>query len=520
MVLPPRGGVAAGHIRTAEAAASLLRAGGNAFDAALAGLFASCVAEPVLASLGGGGFLLAQTQDRPPILFDFFAHTPRRKRPEKELDFFPILADFGTAQQQFHIGLGSIAIPGLVRGAFSIHRALCRVPMRDIVEPAVAAAREGISVNALQYYISTIVAPILRSNPAAMALHASPTRPGELAAEGEQIRRPELAAILEILAHEGEDLFYRGELAERMARNSRDGGGHLSTDDLARYQVELREPLAVAYRGARILTNPPPALGGALIAFALALLEPQPLSCHGAGSTHHLSAIARAMGLIQRLRREHRIDRDLDGYAAEALLSPEQLKAYHAALGLGPPSTRGTTQISVADRAGNLASLTLSNGEGSGYVLPGTGIMLNNMLGEEDINPRGLHAWAPDRRLASMMSPTVVAAPDGRRVALGSGGSNRIRSAILQVIVNLLDFDQPLGTAVEAARIHLEDDTLNLEAGFAESSLQELRALFPDQRLWPAKNLFFGGAHSVQLDAGGQCSGQGDSRRGGVCLLV
>jgi len=520
MAHPLLGAVAAGHIRTAEAAVSMLREGGNAFDAALAGLFASCVAEPVLASLGGGGFLLAHPEHRAPILFDFFAHTPRKKRSQQEQDFVPILADFGTAQQQFHIGLGSIAVPGVIRGAFSIHRALCHLPMRDIVEPAIAAAREGVFINALQHYIATIVAPILRSNPAALALHESRSRRGELAAEGEEIRYPELAAVLEALAHEGEDLFYRGDLAERMARDSLDGGGHLSAADLACYQAELREPLALSYRGARITTNPPPALGGALIGLALALLEPQPIGCHNAGTTRHLSVLAKAMGLIQRLRRERGIDRDLDARAAEALLGPEQLKAYHAALDSGPASTRGTTQISVADRAGNLASLTLSNGEGSGYVLPGTGIMLNNMLGEEDINPGGLHAWTPDRRLASMMAPTVVAATDGRRIALGSGGSNRIRSAILQVIVNLLDLGEPLETAVEAARIHLEDDILNLEAGFAEAVLQELRSLFPRQRLWPARNLFFGGAHSVQVDALGHCSGRGDSRRGGVCLLV
>ena len=119
-----------------------------------------------------------------------------------------------------------------------------------------------------------------------------------------------------------------------------------------------------------------------------------------------------------------------------------------------------------------------------------------------------------------MMAPTVVAMPDERRIALGSGGSNRIRSAILQVIVNLLDFGAPLERAVEAPRIHLEDDTLNLETGFDESVLEELRAPFPRQRIWPATNLFFGGAHSVQLDGAGHCSGQGDSRRGGVCLLA
>jgi gamma-glutamyltranspeptidase/glutathione hydrolase len=274
------------------------------------------------------------------------------------------------------------------------------------------------------------------------------------------------------------------------------------------------------YRGARILFNPPPSLGGTLIALALGVLEHETLNKDGAGGLQHLSALARAMGLIQRLRRERGIDRSLDARSARSLLDPKQLEILHAALSAGNQSTRGTTQISVADGPGNLASLTLSNGEGSGYVLPGTGIMLNNMLGEEDINPHGFHDWQPNRRLASMMSPTVMETFDGALVALGSGGSNRIRSAILQVIVGLVDLGQPLSLAVEAPRIHLEDDVLNVEAGLPAATLHQLSTEFPRQRIWPEKNLFFGGAHSIMRGADSQLSGRGDSRRGGVCLIV
>ena len=128
----------AGHPVTAQAAATILEAGGNAFDAAVAALLASCVAEPVLASLGGGGFLLVLPAGGEPVVYDFFAQTPRRRRPEAELDFYPILADFGSAQQEFHIGLGSVATPGTVRGLFRIHRELCRLPLAEIATPALA----------------------------------------------------------------------------------------------------------------------------------------------------------------------------------------------------------------------------------------------------------------------------------------------------------------------------------------------------------------------------------------------
>jgi gamma-glutamyltranspeptidase/glutathione hydrolase len=181
---------------------------------------------------------------------------------------------------------------------------------------------------------------------------------------------------------------------------------------------------------------------------------------------------------------------------------------------------RGTTQISVADAAGNLASLSLSNGEGSGYLLPGTGVMLNNMLGEEDINPEGVHRWPRDRRLASMMAPSLITLRDGTRIALGSGGSNRIRSAILQVISNRVDFGMPLAEAVSAPRIHLEGGLLNLEPPCGAETLAGLARHHPRIKCWEAPNLFFGGVHSVARRANGRLEGAGDPRRGGVTRIA
>ncbi|MGD2083788.1 MAG: gamma-glutamyltransferase [Chromatiales bacterium] len=498
----------------------MLREGGNAFDAALAALFAACVAEPVLASLGGAGFLLARPADADPVLFDFFAQTPVRKRAPAEVDFQPIIANFGTAQQEFHIGMGSIATPGTARGAFDVHAALSRMPMTAIVEPAIAAARRGVEVNAFQHYIASVVEPILRSSPQALELHASRSVAGELAGENERVDRPELAGMLDALAREGPDLLYRGAIARRLVKDSREGGGHLTMEDLTRYRTHRRTPLARGYRGARVYTNPAPSVGGTLIAFAMGLLEPAALGALTAGGEGHLRLTARAMRLIQQLRRAEGIDRDLDAVAARRLLGEDQLAAYRDAMETGLLSSRGTTQISIADIHGNLASMTLSNGEGCGYVLPGTGIMLNNMLGEEDINPHGFHAWPTDRRLASMMAPTIVISEQGRALALGSGGSNRIRSAILQVLINFLDMGMSVEQAVEAPRIHFENDMLNLEPGLWPDVAAALGDEYPRQCRWPEKNIFFGGAHSVVREPDGRLSGCGDSRRGGVCLFV
>ncbi len=144
----PRGAVAAGRPLTAQAAEEILLAGGNAYDAIIAAFFAACVAEPVLVSLGGGGFLLAQAADRQPIIFDFFVQTSLQKRLDTELDFKPIMADFGTVQQEFHIGLGSIATPGSVKGMLEIHHQLASLPMYVLMQPAIEFARSGVRLNA------------------------------------------------------------------------------------------------------------------------------------------------------------------------------------------------------------------------------------------------------------------------------------------------------------------------------------------------------------------------------------
>ncbi len=516
--MPVSGMAAAGHEATAGAAAEILKAGGNAFDGVLAALFAACVAEPVLASLGGGGFLLARNDDRSPRLYDFFTQTPRHKRPPDEVDFYPITADFGTAQQEFHIGMGSIATPGVVRGLFQIHRDLCRLPLGTIVEPALELARQGVPVNPFQHYISEIVSPILLSTPAARALHQSPSRHDRLAAPGERVPQPDMAAAFDALVREGEALFYRGEMGRSLVEACRSGGGHLQAEDLEAYRVRIRSPLERRYHRHRLFTNPPPSIGGTLIAFALALLEREETIVSGHDDPEHLLRIAEAQRLAQRLRREHRLEEGLTMDTARRLLGTELLERYRQELNEGHVFPRGTTQISVVDRQGNLASMTLSNGEGCGYVIPGTGIMMNNMLGEEDLNPGGFHRWPEDRRIASMMSPTLVVAEDGHAWATGSGGSNRIRSAILQVLVNLIDHRMPVERAVERPRIHYENGLLNIEPGLPPVTIERLTAHYPDHRLWPEQNLFFGGAHTVSVSPRGDLSGHGDSRRGGVAI--
>lgn len=513
-----QGAIAAGHPLTVEAGHEVLKAGGNAYDAAVAAFFMACVAEPVLASLGGGGFLLSQTKTGQQQLFDFFVQTPRYKKPEAEIDFKPIWADFGTLRQEFHIGQGAIATPGALKGVFEVHRQLGSLRMSDLVQPAIRAAREGMQLNALQAYIFSIVSPILTATDEVSDVFSG-NGTGQLIGEGELFRFPQLADTLEVLAIEGDDLFYRGEIAQQIVTCCAEGGGHLCRQDLEQYRVLNRKPLQLNYDGCQILTNPPPSSGGILIAFALQLWNKVRDRRMTFGSKCHLQLLAQVMAMTNQARVESHVEEGDMHPAADVLLDELLLHRYSKEIKGRAKAQRGTTHISVIDRWRNVATLTVSNGEGCGGMVPGTGIMLNNMLGEEDLNPLGFQYWQENQRMTSMMAPSVLNQTDGRIVALGSGGSNRIRTAILQTFINLIDFGLPLEEAVCRPRIHFENDLLNIENGFNDRVLASLFEQYPSHKRWDALNLFFGGVHAVQYHAG--CfDGIGDPRRGGASQQV
>jgi gamma-glutamyltranspeptidase / glutathione hydrolase len=500
--------VAAGHELTAQAAAEILEEGGNAFDAALAGVFMTFVAEAVFAAPGGGGFLMARQAGRDACeLFDFFVETPRKRRLANEVAFFPIQADFGPAKQEFHIGLGAAATPGVVPGIFAVHQALGSLPMQRLVEPAVRAARRGFPLTEFQAYLFTVIAPILTASEGVARIFAPGGTPMQA---GETFRNEELAETLAWLAEDGARLFCDGDVGRAIIEQSATLGGHLTQDDLKHYRVELREPLYWRHAGAQVALNPPPAAGGALIAFGLTYLE----TIAEKGGEIDALALAEAMRATNAARATHG-----DGLAqrlAGGVLARELREAQ-----THPQAYRGTTHVSVIDKDGNAAAVSLSNGEGDGYIVGRFGFMLNNMLGEEDLAMGGLHKWREATRMSSMMAPTILLQPDGTVIALGTGGSNRIRTAILQVAVNLLDHGMSLEDAVEAPRLHVEKcGTVSFEPGLSEAAQVELLKLEDKAHAWPARNLFFGGVHAARRNGKGDVEGAGDPRRQGVALTV
>ena len=508
-----RGAIAAGHPQTVEAGLEMLRQGGNAFDAAIAALMAAWVTEPMLTSAGGGGFCLARTQTGDTILFDFFTQTPRHKRPTAESDFYPIVVDFGGVQQEFHVGMGSIAVPGCIDGALRIHKQLGCLPLKAIAEPAIDFARHGVVVSEFQQYVMQLLEPILTRSSDMQRVYAPD---GDLLQVGDSWVMQDLANTLEYLVAEGAIAFREGDIAQQVVKDCRERGGHLTLEDLARYRTIERPPLSVTYRGRTLLSNPPPSFGGTLIAFCLKLLEQADLSHMAFGGRKHLQVLARAMSQTDAARNDwlnHQIH--VDDIARE-FLSPELLDTYISGLNIPASKFGSTTHISTIDTEGNAASITTSNGEGSSYAIPGTGIMLNNMLGEDDVNPQGFHQWPQNVRMSSMMAPTMVLHKGRPEFVLGSGGSKRIRTAIAQVISNLLDFRMSVTEAVNSPRLHWDDGTLNLEPGFIGGDIEELTKLLGDRIVpWKAPNMYFGGVHAVARRSDGVFLGAGDRRRDG-----
>jgi gamma-glutamyltranspeptidase / glutathione hydrolase len=494
------GVVAAGHPLSAEAGAQVLREGGNAVDAAVAAVLASFAVESPLTGFGAGGFMMVH-RDGETVLLDFFVAAPGQDGIERNAELVPVPVHFDTETvQTFYVGPASCGVPGTAAGLEAALRRFGSIPLAVLAEPGTRLARDGAPVNAEQAYILEILEPIHARLEGTRELYAPA---GRRLREGELFRFEELAEALERFGAEGAEPFCRGEVAGALSDYVVENGGTLGRGDIAAYEPIERKPIRAVFRGTEVLTNPPPSSGGILIAYCLALLE-------RLGESSGPEQLVAAMGAANAARGEAFAEA-LYGSGLEAsLLDTATLDSTAGDL-LG-----STTHISALDKDGMCANVTCSNGSGSGVLVPGTGVILNNMLGEEDLNPLGFHAIAAGRRVPSMMAPTVVLRDGEIELGLGSAGSNRIRSAILQTIVRAVEQGMGAGEAVRAPRLHFEQGVVQAEPGIDEQALARIEARGVPVLRRPAINLFFGGTQAVARDrATDVLSGGGDPRRGG-----
>jgi gamma-glutamyltranspeptidase / glutathione hydrolase len=496
-----KGVVAAGHPLTAEAGAAVLRKGGNAVDAAVCAVLASFAVESPLTGFGAGGYMMVH-DGAETALIDFFVAAPGQDEVDRTAELVPVPVHFDAETvQTFYVGPASCGVPGTAAGLEHALRRFGTLPLRELVEPGIRLAREGAPVNHGQAYILEILAPIHEHTTGTRELYAPD---GLRLGEGDVFRFPELAEALERYAEEGAEPFYKGEIAAAISDFVIEHGGIIGPGDLGSYAAVERPPIVAPFRGTEVLTNPPPSSGGILIAYCLGLLE-------RLGPHSGPEQLVAAMGAANDRR---------DLAFAEALYEEGMETSFldPAGLDLAVADLLGsTTHISVLDGTGACATVTCSNGSGSGVLVPGTGVILNNMLGEEDLNPAGFHLIAPGRRVPSMMAPTVVLRDGEIVLALGSAGSNRIRSAILQTVVRAIEQGYPVAEAVEAPRLHFEQGLVQAEPGIEDEGLRRLEERGLPVARRPAINLFFGGVQAVARDPrSGELSGGGDPRRGGA----
>lgn len=525
-----RGVVAAGDKRSVSAGIDMLVRGGNAFDAAVAAAFTTCVVEVLLVNIGGGGFATYVVPEEKSGKseyggLEFFCAVPSRAF-HAGADFRAVDVDFGRQKVAFHIGRASTAVPGGPAGLLTLHAKYGRLPRSVVMQPAIMFARKGFSAGAFMERALRLLNPIF-SDTAPVRACFQPH--GEFLKEGEWVAFPELADSLEIMCRDGLTAFYKGELAKQIIEDQEREGGLITAEDLASYRPMFFEPMVVPFREYQLLVPPEPSLGGALIAGALLMWQRYFPDKTAPDAPHPILVLAHILKITEAVYSEW-FDGADDQRSARRLLSEQALDQAMSRLDAAlsgashgsesrPEGPGNTAHISAWDRFGHAVSITLSAGEAAGYFAGSTGMMMNNMLGEEDLHPRGFHRERPGTRLASMMSPLILC-KDGKAVAaLGSSGSSRIISNLVQAVIRLADGGQLPQSAVDAPRIHHQNGVLHCEKGMDAAVYETLEAGGFKLNHWDRPNLYFGAANLAgcfQMEI----QGAGDPRRYGVVQVV
>lgn len=509
---PARVCVAGPNTQSASAGARIGAEGGNAVDAGIAAALVALVTEPGIVSLAGGAYLtIAPAGGGPVITIDGYVEMPGRDLPPWAFGqgVREVMTEYGGGTAMT-VGHGSVATPGALAAFEDAHRRFGHLPWRVVVEPAIEVSRDGFPLGAASdYYFSYVRDAVFGHDPAAhAALHHPDGRPLRA---GDIMRIPDLAEFLERVAVEGADALHRGDVARALAAEMAAHGGLITMTDLAEYRPMIRRPATVAVRGWQLATNPPPAIGGPVLASMLHLLDGYP---RGHWDTDDLARLVAVMRAVL-AHRADRLDASPDRLAAGQALLDEVQAGGQSWLGVAP----STAHVSAVDAAGGACAVTASSGYGSGTVVPGTGLWLNNSLGEHELNRGGLHSLAPGERLASNMAPTVGRREDGAVLAVGSPGADRITSALVQVITSFAHGGYDLQAAVDRPRLHVRRDEHGQELLEHESDL-EIPELPADvdlpRRVHPARTMYFGGVAAALRDVDGTLTGAADPRRTGA----
>ncbi|MFB9376819.1 gamma-glutamyltransferase [Kineococcus gynurae] len=510
-LVAPGCAVAGPNLASAEAGEELAEAGGNAVDCALAAIVAALVSEPGIASLGGGAFVTVTGPGIEPVTVDGSVAMPGLGLPPEAFGhgLDPVhLPGYGDTRTE--VGPGSVATPGTLRALELASHRFGRLPFASVLRPAARIAREGFTFGrAADYYLGHARESIFERDPAVRAVLTGEDGP---AAAGDRLRLPELGDFLDEVAREGSRVLHEGEVAVRLVEGLRAGGGILTLEDLSAYTPVLRPALRIRTGGWEWATNPPPSVGGTMLAAMLLLADG--VDRDAGWDDRDLVAVERAV-LARRIP-ELDLARDRTA-AAQALI--DDIAAH------GPEwlhTSPSTVHVSAVDSDGTACAVTASSGYGCGLAVPGTGIWLNNCLGERELNRRGVHALAPGERLVSNMTPTVGRRADGTVLAIGSPGADRIATAVFQTLL-ALGSGADLDAAIGRPRVHVtctEDGTPQFLEAEADVSLAPEDADGLPVRRHAPHSMFFGGVAAARRGPDGRIGAAADPRREGAVAVA
>ena len=495
------------HPLSSEVGARIMRAGGNAIDAAVAVSFAHMVVNPRAGNIGGGGFLVYRQRGGQVFALDYREKAPAASSRNMYLDARGNLTNRSTVGQQ------AAGVPGAVAGLWAMHQRFGRLPWRDLVEPAITLARDGHVVDTTRAEFIEESAAKLRRFPGSAAIFVPNGRP---LAPGTMWRQPDLARTLELIRDSGEAGFYRGRTADLIVAEMQRGNGIITREDLAAYRAAWREPIRIDYRGWQIYSMPPSSSGGVTMAVMFNILEGWPMPAFGSAEHAHLWVEAMRRAFTDRNRELG--DMDFVQVPLTRLTSKEHAAEWRRGISLEratpssqmPPVMSGgaegseTTHYSIVDADGNAASVTttINDSFGNGVVVTGAGFLLNNEMDDFSAKPgsRNLYglvqgeanAIQPGKRPLSAMTPAIVVNPQGRlELVVGSPGGPRIISAVAQVISNIIDQRMTLAQAVYAPRLHHQalPDSIRYERdGVSPQARQRLEAMGHAFGTYPAFN--------------------------------
>lgn len=497
--------VAAGSQIATEAGARMGAQGGNVVDAAVGAMVTSLCTEPGVVAPGAGAYLTIWPAGGEPVVLDAYAEMPGRGLPPGAFGGGrrDVEMEYGGGVETI-VGPGSVAIPGAFAGLALAARRWGRLPWPLLLEPAIEHVERGFPLpQPVAEYLTHSGVSIFGWDPASRS--ALLDGDGNPLQQGTMVRVDGLAASLRLIADEGVDALYRGDLGAAIADAVVDGGGVLTLNDLAAYEVREREPLRTEITGWTIATNPPPAIGGASMMSLLLLLVGR-VDSSATDSFRRHAELQRAVVDYRRSRLDPASER----------LGPlgELVEMARSADHQGIVASASTSHTSAADDVGNTCAITASAGYGSGMMPAGTGFLLNNSLGEIELVSDSYHSLEPGTRLVSNMAPTITSHFDGRQIAIGSPGADRITTALAQVLHRHLVLDEPLDEAIAAPRLHAEWFESERCIAYEDNLTPDL----PEGevgRPFPEQSMFFGGVQAAKRDAKGILSGAADPRRSG-----